>query len=509
MVKERAKAQPLSSVPWHVPAIAVFSVLALLANNIDQIDPASALPPIGQSIAGAGLLLLLAWLWLRSWQRAALVASILLVLFFSYGHVYTFLKAVTISGFYPFRHRTLGVLWIAMAGLGVWWASRRRPEISRLTQALNVVSLALLILPVFQIGSGLWRHWRAWERSQAEAGAAAAPGESLAGKAAPDIYYIILDGYSRADILEKLSGYDNSAFLASLEQMGFYVARCSQSNYAQTELSLASTLNYDYLEALGDSFGPDSPDRSPLWPLIRNGAVRRTLEGRGYTVIAFRTGFDWTEWTDADLFLGPQLSPWQLDAFQYLWLQTTAARILLDAEALRMVQRPEDLSRNRTAYDLQELVKIPSMPGPKFVFAHLIIPHVPYVFGPNGEPVLIPSDAPRDQAMQGYVNQVIYINKKMLEILPAIIRDSPVPPVIIVQGDHGIGGSPERMANLSAVYLPGQDGRLYPEMTNVNTFRVVLSEVFGDDLPILKDVSLFSDYYHPYRFHEVQNDCAP
>ena len=57
------------------------------------------------------------------------------------------------------------------------------------------------------------------------------------GAAKPDIYYIILDGYSRDDTLQDFFDYDNSQFLKALEDMGFYVARCSQSNYAQTQLS--------------------------------------------------------------------------------------------------------------------------------------------------------------------------------------------------------------------------------------------------------------------------------
>jgi hypothetical protein len=293
--------------------------------------------------------------------------------------------------------------------------------------------------------------------------------------------------------------------------MGFYVADCSQSNYGQTELSVSSELNYNYLSALGDSFLPDNTDRSPLWPLIKQSALRRFLEGRGYTIAAFKTGFTWTEWTDADLYLAPQLSKWQLDSFQYMWLQTTLGRILLDEEALRMLKSPDDLFRQRTQFDLQELPQLPSIQGPKFVFAHLIIPHPPFVFGPDGQPVSIGSDATSSMAAQAYVDQVTFINKQMLEILPQIIAGSSTPPIIIIQGDHGTGavGGADHMANLSAFYLPGHGAMLYPGITNVNTFRVVLDEYFGQNLPLLPDVSLFSDYDFPYNFHQVENVCAP
>jgi hypothetical protein len=502
---DRARSAGPGAPPWHVLLVAIYPTLALLAHNLDQVEPAAALLPLALSVTGAGLLFLLARLWLRDWQRAALVTSLLLALIFSYGHVYSLLKGVTVSGIFLFRHRTLVPLWGILGGIGTWWAVRRQSGLRGLTRLLNAVGLVLVLLPAIQVSTGLWRQWQAW-RQAGVSGQAAETAPDAGGQDLPDIYLIILDGYGRADALARAYDYDNSSFVSSLEQIGFYVARCSQSNYAQTELSLSSELNYDYLSALGDGFDPSSTDRAPLWPLIKNSSVRRFLEARGYQTVAFKTGFSWTEWTDADHFLGPQLSRWQLDGFQYMWLQTTMGRLLLDAEALNMLQRPEDLFRARTAYALERLPQLPSLAGPKLVFAHLIIPHPPYVFGPNGEPVSVDPAAPPEVADQGYLDQLTYVNRRMLEILPAVIAASSAPPVIVIQGDHGNGL--ERMANLSAFYLPGHEDLLYPTITNVNTFRVILAEYFDQELTLLPDRALFSAYDRPYDFRQVQNDCS-
>ncbi len=65
----------------------------------------------------------------------------------------------------------------------------------------------------------------------------------------PDIYYIILDGYGRGDVLKSVYGFDNEKFYNELENRGFFIARKSNANYAQTTLfSLASSLNMEYLE---------------------------------------------------------------------------------------------------------------------------------------------------------------------------------------------------------------------------------------------------------------------
>ena len=54
------------------------------------------------------------------------------------------------------------------------------------------------------------------QREQAKeppAAAAQAKGAILPLGYAPDIYYIILDAYGRADVLEEMFGYDNTPFL--------------------------------------------------------------------------------------------------------------------------------------------------------------------------------------------------------------------------------------------------------------------------------------------------------
>jgi hypothetical protein len=59
----------------------------------------------------------------------------------------------------------------------------------------------------------------------------------------PDVYYIVLDGYGRADVLSSIFNYDNSEFIEFLKEKGFYVGERSHSNYIETYLSLTSSLN--------------------------------------------------------------------------------------------------------------------------------------------------------------------------------------------------------------------------------------------------------------------------
>ena len=51
----------------------------------------------------------------------------------------------------------------------------------------------------------------------------------------------------------------------------------------------------------------------------------------------------------------------------------------------------------------------------------------------------------------------------------------------------------ERMRILNAYYVPERIKRqLYKNISPVNTFRLILSEVIGQDLKLLKDMSFFT-----------------
>jgi hypothetical protein len=498
----------LQGFPLHPLLFAIYPILALLAFNISELDYSSGFRPLVLSLLVAGLLVLIFHFVYRDWRRAALISTILLILFFSYGHIYILLKGMEISGFYLFRHRTLVPIWMILAVLAIWWVSRRSANPASITNTLNVVGLFLLILPIVQVVSFFIKS----EASQANAEKNASALNLKVNGQSPDIYYIILDGYGRSDILKNEYDYDNSDFLNSLKKLGFFIADCAQSNYAQTQLSLSSSLNFNYIDALSSRFVPGSDDRTGLDAFIHHGLVRQSLEKAGYKTVAFATGFLATELSDADYFLGPQRSLGELNEFETLLMETTFARLLLDANTFGMQNSGSELYRERTLFTLDKLDKLSYIKGPKFVFAHLVIPHPPYVFGPTGGPVEA-ADVGTTKTQQGashYRDQAVYVSSRMMEIVPQIIANSATPPIIVIQGDHGptVASRPRsRMSNLNAYFLPGAENSLYPTITPVNTFRVIFNNYFGQNLQLLDDVSLYSDYEDPFTFKVIPNSC--
>jgi hypothetical protein len=155
------------------------------------------------------------------------------------------------------------------------------------------------------------------------------------------------------------------------------------------------------------------------------------------------------------------------------------------------------------------------VPEPTFAYIHLISPHPPFVFGPNGEPTYPPDfwnenrEYPADLYAKGYQNQLTFLNQKMLEAIDTILANSDTPPIIILQGDHGpwLQTNEKRMRILNAYYLPGHKDKLYPAITPVNTFRLIFDTYFGGKYDMLPDISYFSPVPKLYQFTEIPNRC--
>jgi len=497
----------------HPFLFAAYPVLALLAHNIEEIKIIMTLRALVLSLMLIAALYLILNLFIKNQYEAGLITSLIAVLFFSYGHVYNYLKLQEPFGIPLGRHRFLLLILIGLLAAGLWLILRHKGSLLSVTRMLNIIAAIALLFPMAQIGIfGIQSVAAKLQNPQHDR--IAADLRLPAKTRPPDIYYIVLDAYARDDTLLEDFGLDIRPFLESLEDLGFYIAHCSKSNYAQTRLSLVTSLNMDYIDKLGDQYKPGNSSRVGLSEKIHHSAIRYALEQLGYKTIAFETGFKTTQLEDADIYLSYQTSTLGkaqvlggVNSFEKMLLDTSAGRLLTDGALLHPqffqpdFENHRKIHRQRVLYTFEQLRNLPNTPDPKFVFVHLVIPHGPYVFGPDGE--FVDFDKPVNP---GYQDQIKYINKVLVPLLEEIINQSPTEPIIILQGDHGaINAYPnDRMNILNAYYLPiGGSYQLYENITPVNTFRVILNHYFGGDLELLEDTSYFSVYNRPYELTPI------
>lgn len=508
-------------LPLHPLLFAALPILFLYSHNISELYLAQLALPLLLSAGAALLLLLLLRLALRDWLRAALVSSLFWVWFFWFGRLHDLVEPTPQAGLGSGRTALFVILYITALLVGAGLIAAQRRELRAVSSLANLIALVLVAWQVIAIGGYELKRAIALRRVQrAPAIAATAP----RARVRPNIYYIILDGYARADVLRDLYHCDNSDFLRFLEQRGFQIARDGRANYCQTILSVAATLNLDYLDDIAARVGLDCTDRAPLSRMIQDNRLCRFLRQRGYRIVGFSSEYAPIELRSADIHIG---GPSGLSEFQAAILDTTPLPVLLG-----LGQRPalEPPHPQRVLYAFDHLTEATRLEPLIFVFAHIMCPHAPVVFDRNGRVISTDYRFIRDdtvalqrawiQGPAGYVEQLRFVNRKTKQLVDALLSKSRWPTVIVIMSDHGPGTRTnwtsvektdvrERLGAFVACYLPGADDlRLPDDLSGVNVFRIVLNRYFGADLPLLPNESYYSTARHPYRFIRVTERVA-
>lgn len=520
----------------HPFLFTLFPILSLYTDNLGEIPFVAIIRAMVVGLACVGVLLvLLRWL-LKDWNRAGVVATLEVLLIFLFGHTYN-----TLGHSLSLPPVLLGLAWGALLGAGAWLALRQMPShTAEITRIINITGGIALATCLYGVGAYGVHTLRVGEVRPVKAQAAAAvtplpsPTPTAIPEVAtqpsvvgpepeqpPDIYYIILDGHGRSDVLNELFSVDNTPFINFLKKRGFTVAAQSRSNYNQTALSIASSLNYDYLDSLVTQ-SSETNDRGALNALINDSAVQRFVKAQGYRTVAFNNGFPATEMVKADTFYQ---DPQALNNFEMTLISGSLAQEELTPAIL-------DSYRQRIQWaegELEQMVADQSDPRPKFVFAHFILPHPPFVFNADGSARMSLDGGDgsaytgtREDYYQGYREQVQYADVLAEKMIAAILDHSIRPPVIIIQGDHGSGLDldwtsqensclRERFSILNAYYLPQKvrpnkaspSVQPYQAISPVNTFRVVFDTYFDAHLPLLPDRSNFALWATPYQWNDV------
>ena len=165
------------------------------------------------------------------------------------------------------------------------------------------------------------------------------------------------------------------------------------------------------------------------------------------------------------------------------------------------------------------MLDIASKDGPKFVYAHFILPHPPFVFDKDGSAVSEVEAAVRTKE-QNYTNQLIFTNGKILETVDKLFESKAVSPIILIQSDEGpdLWGIENKSRDrqlrwrteiISAFHLPNVDaGALIPQtVTPVNTFRLVFKLYFGADIDLVEDRVYYWDPATPGGMPDRSKRC--
>ncbi len=382
-------------------------------------------------------------------------------------------------------------------------------------QFFNTATLILTLLIVGRTGFSLAFPPRSGAESTAQNITPLPPGPR------PDIFFIIADGFGRLDVLKDKHKIDLAWFESALKQRGFSLVAKSRSSYIQTQLSLSSTLNMNQLSELVKD-DKAVKEKRIFQNLMQNSQAAAILAASGYDHVSIGSGFNGVRFGGRVL---PLAKSADVTLFEGDLLQKTPFSLM---PWLDKSQR----NRHRTFLKgaLSQTADQSGSPDkPIFAAVHLLTPHPPFVFKPDGshydpKEKFAVSDADDymervagpDDYRRGYGSSVQFTAHALIKTIDAVMANHKGrPPIIIIQGDHGpkLGVSHKSLAktdiaegfpNLYAYFTPKEIPFKVPDGdASVNTFRRLFTAMGAKGLEALPAKSFYSTSEKPLDLTDV------
>jgi hypothetical protein len=520
------QSQGKSARSWSFVAIALYSVLGYYSHNIGEAIPQDVLMLSGIVLSMALGIYALFFVVVRDQCKAGLLSFATLLILLFYGHAAAALQFLLS---YRIPHRVLiPSLFVLIYGM-VHLMTRSSVRLRNATIILNTFSGALLLVPLISVAGHEATLFLS--RNTAPKSDVGLTSTLKTPHAPPDVFFIILDRYAANRTLLDKYGFDNSKFTDYLRNKGFHVAEHSIANYIRTAYSLASTFDMNYLDDLAQRMGTGSSNFRPTVRMLKvEHRVLKAFRSMGYRYVHLGSWWDPTRSHGfADEVINTRGSVAMSEALSTYLRGTVFYAALPFLEQALGVRWMRDLGLKsrwdeqceRVPYQFERMKEITENDKPSFVFAHILLPHYPFVFDSSGQCMSF-EESEKLGSRQQYLEQIQYANKELVGLVNSLLtRDNP--PIILIQADEG--PFPIHYANenkidwtkaseedlqekfriLNAAYFPGkQSSQRYDSISSVNTFRVVFNEFFGGNFPLLPDRSYaIPDLQHLYDFYEV------
>lgn len=463
---------------FHPYIFAILPVFYLYSINFYEYPVAVILKPIASLVSVTLISLVLLNKTIKDKHKSATVFSIFIFFIFLFGPLY-FIFCVGEEGHKILRFRYFLFIYLFVFISILFFFLKRHLDFIKISRFFNLLALAILLVMAFNTIIGLYPSLNIlFKDNDCLKNISAHKNRfnplKIHGNL-PDIYFIVLDSYPDHNSLRDILNFKNENFINDLIDKGFFIIQDSHSNYNFTRFSIPATFSLDYLPM--DKIGNEtfrlkkeeiylkriqcSPVISFLRSIGYNCYIDSPLESKKYKEIEFLNSL---------LTMTPLVTP---------YIQNYISSFLFREYALST---------------LKSLENSLNFKSPFFVYVHIMIPHLPFMFDRFGN---MPDFLNQKDVEKLFIEQLIYTNTRIKKIIDNILSMSQKGPVIIIQGDHGpdlIIKSKDksmqiRTGILNAVYLPDKKENIfYNGMTPVNTFRILFNEYFGTNFAILPDI---------------------
>ncbi len=327
--------------------------------------------------------------------------------------------------------------------------------------------------------------------------------KKIDNKTQRDIYILMLDMYPGVEGLKEFSGFDNSNFADELRKRGFYVFNDIYSNYSKTAMSISSMLNMNYIEDTG---------YKNHWDAINNAYIFKLARAYGLETIYFNhsTYFRLVKPVNTKL-----IHTLSAGVYYENELIKTYNDSLIYMACHSFIWDKIKIGKEADLKPFQVLKQdVVSDKSRKFVFAHIMMPHPPYLYDEYGNKRTDFSEMRDKQEnskviinKENLISYLKYANKEVLNFIDYAIEHSDKPPVILISGDHGIRANEyenwgkhidETLSDKFSMYLTFDTFAAYynpydnkeeikKAKSIVNLYRLFSNEMFNTKYDIIPD----------------------
>jgi len=483
----------------HPILFSFLPILFLFQHNINEVPLFDILIPLGLSVVPAIIL----WIPLKilfGYTKSSLITSYTLLVFVIFGNLHNILlthpeEILQILG----KTTVLGTILLISNIIFAIFIIKRK-TIPNITNPLNVMSITIVgFLIVSSLGYYIMNPIDENLVNYFDEIDIQPPQSDYK----PDVYMFVLDEFSGKNTLKLDFNYDLQPFENKLIEREFIVPT-SFSNYPNTDFSLPSLMNMMYMDKVVVGMENNSRDFQVTHEILRINNVMKIFKANDYDIITFFGGMGNsynTQLVDKKLCAFGGFNPDLKKNFVLTYLPTSYFNeVLLENNSREKLECIFKTFEDNTFEDNSK---------PKFVLAHLRLPHEPYVYDENGN--IMQNKGEYDKS--AYLSQLKFTETKMLELIDTIQSHSPNA-VIIIFSDHGYRGeidweNPKMIDymrgfnTITSFYFPIGYEKMPSEISNVNIFRIFFNSYFNTDFEILENKHMWYTAEKPYNHTKV------
>jgi Sulfatase len=489
----------LKRIPFFLFLLPVFFCLHGWLQDFEVLTASELLLLVLYISIALALLFLAVWLVTKNKANAALITFYTGLLYIFFGALQDWLQ----GNFLSFLNRYIILLPLMLISIFVLaWFLKQKPAFQK--KLFLYLNILLIIYCLLDAGLLVNKSLNIQKDTALQV-----PFDHKKVKAKPDVYYLLFDEYPGYKSLEAAFGFKNDSLYSFLQGNGFTILP-AVSNYNFTVFSMASIFNMryidnDYNHEHGLTDQRDFRNRSNE---IKNGAVFSIYKSMGYRLenySIFDVGNQHCINPDKSFLpvhirvLTNKMLHNRMRKHIGWWFRGT---ILQDFFIKKEAIYENDATNNDIIALLNKSV-LAKNDKPTFYYAHLAMPHAPYFRDSTG--ALIENKALQEgyylSDNRYFLPYLKYTNTVIRSLVNKIVQQNPGA-LIVVMSDHGFRDYNNHKEfylpafdNICAVRFPAKNIPPYKDsLSGVNFFRYVFNSQYGQQIPYLKDSTIWINY---------------